>query len=268
MFKTGNMIFIAPPDLSTSKSKLAINILKRLTLTLWLTSSIPIQAETLNLVSSFWEPYSGPDLTNKGLAVDIVQTVLHKADHKTTITFEPWARALRNTYSGKYDGIVAIWSNKERVKNISLSNSYYKNRLIFLKHRSTNIKYKESKDLEGLLIGTIRDYDYSPEFIAADHFRKVPENRLKQNFIKLLYKRIDLAIFDELIALHYLNKNAYNFIKDLEIIYPALSETPLYFGMSKRHPHHERVLKSFNKALSKAKKDGTYKEIFVRHGFR
>ena len=140
---------------------------------------------------------------------------------------------------------------------------------MFIKRRGQEIHFTSLKDLVGLHIGVGRGYAYTSEFDSADYLTKKPVVKLSQNLEKLALKRIDLVLSDQLIAMYYMNLRLENpeLNSDFEFIAPAMSQTPLYFGISKKNPRHKEIIQQFNQFLSEIKSDGTYEGIFNRHGY-
>jgi polar amino acid transport system substrate-binding protein len=223
--------------------------------------------QSLHLVANSWEPLTGRALPRGGLATEIVTTALRRAGYAVDIEIEPWARALANVANRKYDGIVAIWSTPGRRKRYDFSDAYYENELVFIKRKDRSLAFNNWHDLDGLIVGTGRDYDYNESFRLARNFTKSPVASLSVNLSKLVAGRIDLTIDDKLIAQYAIRKGApgFNFERDLDLLVTPLARAPLYFGISLQYAGHAEVVARFNEVLAAMKRDGSYDAIVSRH---
>jgi polar amino acid transport system substrate-binding protein len=225
------------------------------------------QAETLKLVANYWEPYTGQGLDNQGVAADIVRTALGRAGYDIEIHIEPWARALHQVNHGHYDGLVAVWRTRDRDATLVLSDAYFNNRIVLIARRDRNFQVGTIDDLTNRTIGVGRGYDYTDAFARADTFVKEAVTTADQNLKKLSAGRIDLMIEDRCIAKFNmrLRPKGFDFDRDLEIISPPIFEIPLYFGLSRQYPDHDKVMQGFNRALAAMMRDGTYQALLLRH---
>jgi len=227
----------------------------------------PARAETLHLVANYWEPFTGEQLEKQGAASDLVRTAMARSGYDVDIKIEPWARALNEIDNGHVDGVVAVWRTTERADHIAFSDAYFLNHLVLVARKERHFKFTSLADLTGLTIGVGRAYDYNNELQSADNFLKEPATTAELNFKKLSAGRIDLVLEDNCIAQYVQREkiDGFDFDRDLEIISPQVYDIPLYFGMSRLHPHFELVIESFNRALADMKKDGSYQAILANH---
>ena len=218
---------------------------------------------SLNLVANDWEPYTGNELAQQGLATQIVTTALHRAGYQVTVTIVPWPRVLGLAYSGQADGIVAIWSTHERREQILLSDSYLSNNMVLLHMHGKLGGRKTQADLSGLRIGVGRGYDYSDQFKASTNFSLEPADRVILNLRKLSAGRIDMVLEDDRIARYNLLHHADEIdnAKDIEFSDTPLFVLPLYFGVNRHRPDAELIVSKFNTQLKEMQRDGTIKHM-------
>jgi len=224
----------------------------------------PASADSsLNLVANDWEPYTGNEFAEQGLATQIVTTALHRAGYQATVTIVPWPRALGLAYTGKADGIVAIWSTRERREQILLSDTYLSNNMVLLHMHGKLGGRKTQTDLSGLHIGVGRGYDYSDQFKASTNFSLEPADRVILNLRKLTAGRIDMVLEDDRIARYNLLRHADEIddAKDIEFSDTPLFVLPLYFGVNRHRPDAELIVSKFNTQLKEMQRDGTIKHM-------
>ena len=111
----------------------------------------------------------------------------------------------------------------------------------------------------------VRGYANSPEFDAADFLKKDVANSDLVNLKKLLTKRVDLIVIDELLAKYLSNKSLKEGMEQLEFMEPPLEVKPVYLLVSKKINGGEEIVKEFNAGLQAISEDGTLNKI-IRAG--
>jgi polar amino acid transport system substrate-binding protein len=236
-----------------------------LALLLWAMSAHPAPP-TVHLVANYWEPYTGQDLPQQGLASEVVTTALRRAGYQVDITIMPWSRVLTTVYQHQADGVVAIWSTGERRRKLLFSDSYLSNRLFILHMPGQLQDATEYRQLSGARIGIGRDYEYSDEFMAQKGFRVEPVGRTIHNLLKLTMGRIDGVLEDKLIAQYHiqLNIGAHGELGKIEFAPAPMMTLPLYLAINPQTPNAQQIITQFNLELGKMHKDGTLAAIVAR----
>ena len=158
-------------------------------------------AQVIRIVSSQWPPYVDNSMPEKGLAVELVNKALERKGYQPTLQVYHWRRALEGVEIGVFDATCAIWKTAEREKTLLYSEPYLENTISFLKKKGNKIKHQKLSDLQGLVIGTLRDYAYDNAFNESTALIKIPANFIVQNLQKLNKGAIDLTLGVELLFL-------------------------------------------------------------------
>lgn len=233
---------------------------------LWATR--PVAAEPpqiLRLVANNWEPYTGEQLLNKGLASDIVATVLRRAGYDVDIQIVPWSRALKGVIVGNYHGIIGAWHNKEREATMVYSESYLSNDLVLFKRKERDISFKKVSDLKPNVIGIIRDYSYGDELDKNTVVEKKVGMNIRTNLVRLHKGLIDLYPEDKYVMKHVLNKNYPEYKNDFDYIETPLSRRALHMTISRKTNGYEKIIKDFNKEFESMKAEGLLSQIVAKH---
>ena len=225
-------------------------------------------AEHLRLAGDSWPPFTDQRLPNSGLAVELVSTALQRAGHTTEYVEVPWARVLRGLQQGDYDVIVAAWYSAERTEFGQFSDPYLVNRIRFLQHRRSHIRYDSLADLRPYSIAVVRGYSYSSEFDADTSLSKVPVLEFAMGARMLAAGRVQVVVEDELVAQHYLNRELSEVRSGLEFLPKPLSENGLHILVRRSHPLHQQIVRDFNRASEVMREDGSYARIYQRHGLQ
>ena len=234
------------------------------TLAVFLTiSSVNLtSADELKLTASTWPPYTGQDLPENGLVVNLVNEALKRAGYTTTLRFDTWPRALEGTKVGIYDVIAGAWYSDERAQYLEFSQPFIINEVKFIKKKDRPIT-----DLRGLVIGVVRDYAYGAEFDNATYLIKVPQNHVIQNLNNLFQGQIDLTLADVRVVQYEIREYMGGDMSELAFLPKPLSANGLHIAVGKRRPDHAEIVADFDSAIAAMKKDGTYEQIMKNHGF-
>lgn len=221
---------------------------------------------SVHLVANYWEPYTGQDLPQLGLASEVVTTALRRAGYQVDISIMPWSRVLATVYQHQADGVVAIWSTGERRRRLLFSDSYLSNRLFILSMPGRLQDATDYSQLSGARIGIGRDYEYSDEFMAQKGFQVEPVGRTIHNLLKLTMGRIDGVLEDKLIAQYQIQSNigAHGELGKIKFAPAPMMTLPLYLAINPQTPNARQIITQFNLELGKMHKDGTLAAIVAR----
>jgi polar amino acid transport system substrate-binding protein len=222
--------------------------------------------ERLRLVADSWPPFTEVSLLNNGLASDLVSTALQRAGYSTEYEQVPWARALLGIEEGRYDVLINAWFSDDRTRIGRFSQEYLLNRVRFLKRSRSSVQFQDLSQLYERPIAIVRGYSYSPEFDNDDLLEKVPVNNFSMALRMVAAGRVDLAVEDEFVARYYLAAEPRSVRDKLEFLSKSLSENSLHILVSLRNPRNQGIVADFNREIAAMKADGSYAQIFKRHG--
>jgi len=224
-------------------------------------------AQAIKIVSSQWAPYVDDSLPEKGLAVELVNKALQRKGYQPSLYIYNWRRALEGVEIGVFDATCAIWKTPERERNLVYSEPYLTNTISFIKRKNTPIEYHSLADLQGLLIGVVRDYAYDENFNKSRGLIKIPENFIVQNLQKLNNGTIDLTLGDERAINYMLEKFLPAHINSFEFIKPALTSKKLYLAVSRSNKTAQKIIEDFNQAINEMRQDGSYDQIVSKYKY-
>ncbi|MBU2712829.1 substrate-binding periplasmic protein [Zooshikella harenae] len=224
----------------------------------------PAYCKELKFAATEWPPYSGANLKGNGFSPQLIKKIFSKNKDEVQILILPWARALKGTIEGDYDGLLDVWYSEERAQELNFSDPYMYNRIKFIKRTNSDITYNKFSDLKSYRIGIVRDYAYNKEFDASKEIAKISERTFAINFYKLLHHRIDLTLEDELVARHEIKKISPLLLKEVVFLPKVLSENKLHVAFSKEN---RALVEVFNSSLEKMQKDGSLLQLMLEHDF-
>lgn len=229
--------------------------------------SAAVQAATITAAQDPWAPFVQTDKANPGVSVEIITEAFKTQGHMVDFKIMPWTRALNEVKDGKVDVLVATWFTSERTSFLNYSDPYLENSLKFIKRKGDGFEYNGMDSLTGKTVGIIRNYGYGDEFLGATNFNKPEANDLVANAKKLMAKRIDLTLEDELVAKSTLSGAGMN-VADFEFTANALSVNPLHVTAGLANPNNAQYIEAFNKGLAEIKANGTFDKILAKYGIQ
>ncbi|MDH1263042.1 transporter substrate-binding domain-containing protein [Pseudomonas sp. GD03944] len=223
-------------------------------------------SEALRLVANPWPPFTDQRMANGGVATELVTTALTRAGYRTQYNEVPWERAIRGLQRDDYDVLVNAWYTDERARFGYFSQPYLINRVRFMQRKGAGIRYQSLVDLYPYSIAVVRGYAYSSEFDQDSRLTKVGVLGFETGARMLHARRVQLMVEDELVARFYLGRELRSIRNELEFLPQPLSENGLHILVSRQHPQHKAIAEAFDQAIEAMHADGTYAEIFARHG--
>lgn len=223
-------------------------------------------SEALRLVANPWPPFTDQRMANGGVATDLVTTALTRAGYRTHYTEVPWERAIRGLQRDDYDVLINAWYTDERAGFGYFSQPYLINRVRFLQRKGAGIRFEQMPDLYPYSIAVVRGYAYASEFDQDKRLTKVGVLGFETGARMLHARRVQLMVEDELVARFYLGRELRAIRNELEFLPQPLSENGLHILVSRQHPSHKAIAEAFDREIEAMHADGTYAEIFKRHG--
>lgn len=229
--------------------------------------SVPASAtQTLVAASDFWPPFIDSNNPTDGLSMEIVRAAYKTQGYDIKIVYLPWARAEQGADSGVYDLLPDVWYTEARAKTLLYSTAYLTNTVKFIKVKGDPFEYNGLESLKGKVIGTIREYNYGDAFLNDSSFVREEVDSFIANIKKLLHKRIDLTLEDELVCKVAILQNDPTMLDKIEFSKNPLSFNPLHIASGLKNPRHKEIIAAFNKGLDAIKVNGIYDAILKKYG--
>ncbi len=213
-----------------------------------------------------YPPYVDPQVPGDGLAMEIVRAAFKTQGYNVKLEIIPWARAEKGVGEGRYDILVDVWRTEARAREFLFSVPYAVSKVKFIKRRDNPFEFTGMDSLAGLRIGVVRGYGYSDAFNKATTFTRDEVPSMEHNLNKLLLKRIDLTLEDEITAKSLMRQMDPKQAEQLDFTSNELSSNPLYVAAGLKNPRHREIVDAFNKGMLVIKADGVLLGIEKRYG--
>lgn len=223
-------------------------------------------AKTIVAVADPYPPYLDPQDPKGGIAVEIIRAAYKTQGYTLQLEIMPWARAEKGVKEGRYDVLLNVWRTEARAQELLFSTPYAVSKIKFIKLKGDPFEYTGLDSLKGKRIGTVRGYGYGDAFNSSTLFSKNEVNEVSLNLKKLILKRIDLTLEDEITAKFLLKLNEPELATQVEFTTHSLSDNPLYIASGLKNPNHTEWIEAFNKGYQRIQANGTLAEIQKRYG--
>lgn len=225
-----------------------------LTLCVFSSLSLTVSAATYKVAAYAWEPFIDAKREDGGVSMEVLRKALATQGHDIELVSMPWSRSLAMLEKNKVDILPAVWFTEERTHTMKYSDSYAANRLVFIKSKDSNYEFKGLNSLHDQVVAIVRNYAYDEAFLSDSNITFSVADSLVSNVKKVINKRVDLTIDDEIAAKAIIPQPL---LEKIEFTTNALSESPLYVTCNKSNPKCETIITSFNQGLAILKANGT-----------
>lgn len=234
-----------------------------------LISSIAYAApKTIVAAADPWPPFINPDSPTKGLSMEIITAAFKTQGYDVKLEIVPWNRAENGVKEGTYDILPNTWKNDKRLAYLAYSQPYASNQIKLIKRKGDPFEYNGLSSLSGKIVGIISGYGYSSEFTNDPGFEREPTGDLITNIKKLVGKRIDLTLSDEIVAKAVIAQKDSSLLDKIEFTKTPMSSNDLFVTCGLANPRHKEIISAFNKGLEAIKADGTYQKIMQKYGIK
>jgi len=215
-----------------------------------------------------YPPFVDPEDPEEGLSLVIIRAAYKTQGYTVKMVYVPWARAEALTIQGKYDILPDVWMNDENKKSMLFSEPYAVNTVKFIKRVDDPFEYNGLESLKGKKIGTVRAYSYNDEFQASKDFIREDVADVMTNIKKLVAKRVDLTLEDDIVARVIIAKADPSMLHKIRFTENSITSNNLYVSSGIANPRHKELIEAFNKGLAEIKANGEFKKIFESYGIK
>jgi len=211
-----------------------------------------------------YPPFYDEALLNKGPISEIITEAFKHEGYSVQLEQLPWARALKWTKQGKYDGIFTAWHRKEREEFFLYSDPLPENALVLFKRKDSTISFQHYSELKPYTIGIVRGY-VNPVEITDAGLKLEVVNTDKQNLQKIIQSHLDMCLTDRSVGRYILATQLGVDADKVDWLEPPVKTELQYLMFSKAAVDYKAKHKSFNRGLQAIKDSGLYQEILDKH---
>lgn len=238
-----------------------------LILALWSFYPKAIIAENIVLTTGEFPPFNSRSLKYYGLVPRIVTEAFLLEDVQVSYTFYPWKRAYLLSANGSVNGTTQWLYSKVRDKDHYYSDPLMEEQFVWFHLKSYRFDWNDLKSLQGVKVGAIRGYTYTPEFYEAIENKQIEVifvTKLQQAIDMLLAGRIQ--VFPENIDVGYYEIRRLHPEMSTDLITnhdkPLVSATS-HLLLSRKKKDSPMLLQKFNSGLLRLKESGLFEQYLL-----
>ena len=201
--------------------------------------------------------YINADGSLGGFDVDMANALCADMQVTCEIIAQDWDGIIPGLKAGKYDAIIAAMSvTPERAQQVSFTDPYFSNTLVFLAKQNSSFDLSNDSDIDEYLIAAQRSTISSQWLEGAYPKAKMKlYDTLSNAFLDLGSGRVDVMVSDKLPALQWLNSSSgadYALMGD---------EVDIDDNFAIAVRPEDELLAEINKSLANIKANGTHNKI-------
>ena len=211
----------------------------------------------VRIASVEYPPYVSKALPQQGVLADLTVQAFAAVGETASIELLPWARAMRLTQAGKYDGLLLLWPEEVKKLRLHVSDTLYQSELGVFVRVDTAMQIKGVESLSGRRLGIVSDYGYPPSLLKSGALLNIAPDD-KTNFRKLAADRLDMALLERPVGEYFLHHELKSLCGEIKWGGKALALLPLTIGFNGKPQ-----LAQFNHGLKLLKANGQYQKIMA-----
>lgn len=220
--------------------------------------------KTVTVVFENYPPYEFMEQeTAKGINVAIIREAFRRMNVTPVFKTMPWKRGLHELKNGTVAALASGFKSRGRESFAIFPRHHLSIEInaIFTRTNDT-LEVKSMRDLDGKIVGVVREYLYGREFDNYTGILKDPVNANPLLVMKLIDRRVDaiagnlrvITTLAEQLEMGHLIRPVYHF-----------SKVPLHIFFSKiRGRETEELARSFDVAMESMQADGTLARLRSR----
>ncbi|MFL7899896.1 substrate-binding periplasmic protein [Azospirillum argentinense] len=224
-------------------------------------ASAPARAENWTVASEdYFPPYNFTERGKRtGMDTEIVDAMLKDIGVYPVHRPMAWPEVVRAHDENEVDVAFQFFTSPRRLERGHLVGPYRVGATVLMVRSNSEITYARIDDLQGLRIGVVDGFEYTPEFDKSPLFERVRSSSNVVSFRRLLLGRVD-AIAGDLQVLRYL-ADSEGRTGSVKILPKPLAMVPRYISVPKLRAEKAERLQA---AYEKLKRDGTIDAIVRR----
>lgn len=226
----------------------------------------PVFAEQrLLVVADEWPPFSGRDLPNQGISVDVITAVLTRAGYDVTADILPWARIMDGSRQGDYDIVGSLFFDAEIAEYMTYADPFYQTQVKFVAQTGEDVSIGQYSDIAEYSVAVGDGFLYEERFDRDEALNKVVVTTTTQAMNMVAYGRVDVTLDSQEVLAHVTNVVAPD-LKDRLIALPfVLAEHAVHMAVRTDLENSAEIVADFNRVLAEMKKDGSLDALLIKH---
>ncbi|MDG9925239.1 MULTISPECIES: transporter substrate-binding domain-containing protein [unclassified Pseudomonas] len=214
-----------------------------------------------------YAPFAGQNLPNGGMLTELVQQVLSRAGHQTSLTWLPWKRGYQATLKGQFDATYPYLPTPERQAEYLFSAKLYETTQRLFSRAGHALEPDDLQQLEGKRMCLPLGWQPPPRLaplLAVGKLQRHEPQDLTTCARLIDLGRDDFFVADSLLgerAIHRSGLAAERFSESQGVV----GSNTLHFLVPRSRPGAQQLIDEFDKSLRLLQENGEYARILRAH---
>lgn len=220
---------------------------------------------TLTVVADEWPPFSGEQLPNKGISLDVISTVLTRAGYDVRTSVLPWARIMNMASEDKIEIVGSLFFDPAMTAHVTYADPFFSTDVRLVAPTGSQIEYTSVEDLKLYSIAVGAGFLYQDEFDQADYLSKVEVTTTLQGMRMVADGRVDLTLDSEDVV-NYSFRNDDPSLADKITLTPGiLASQDIHMAVGNAVEDRHTIIADFNRVLGEMRADGSLDQLLAVH---
>ncbi len=200
-----------------------------------------------------------------GILAQITQEAFALEGLEVEFRVAPWRRGYDYAVSGRWHGIVGWNRTPARERLFHITTPLILEDVVFFHHKDFSFHWETIEDLEELVVGVVKGYNYGEDLkkAAQEEIVELAQTAIEDQSIRMLLKgRIDLWPSEVDVGLHLIKTQLPPEEAEQLTYHPRpINVSDLCLLLSRNRPENQEYFNHFEKGLAALKASGRYDEL-------
>lgn len=220
---------------------------------------------TLTVVADEWPPFSGENLPNKGISLDVISTVLTRAGYEVRTSVLPWARIMNMASENNVEIVGSLFFDPEMTTHVTYAEPFFSTDVRLVAPTGSQIEYTSVEDLKPYSIAVGAGFLYQDEFDQADYLNKVEVTTTLQGMRMLADGRVDLTLDSEDVISYSVRNDDPSLADKITLTPGVLASQNIYMAVGNAVEDRHTIIADFNRVLGEMRTDGSLDRLLAVH---
>ncbi len=232
-----------------------------------LLSAPPVFAEQkiLTVVADEWPPFSGENLPNKGISLDVISTVLTRAGYDVRTSVLPWARIMNMASENDIEIVGSLFFDPAMTTHVTYAEPFFSTDVRLVAPSGSTVEYTSVKDLEPFSIAVGAGFLYQDEFDQADYLNKVEVTTTLQGMRMVADNRVDLTLDSEDVVNYSIRNDDPSLAERIVLTPGVLATQDIHMAVGNSVEDRHEIIADFNRVLGEMRADGSLDQLLALH---
>jgi len=229
------------------------------------TSSALFGQQKLTIVADEWPPFSGIDLPNKGMSLDVISTVLTRAGYDVETKVIPWARIINGATEGEFNIVGSLFEDSDLKQYLTYADPFFQTEIKLIQRTGGTVEFNSVQQLTPYSIAVGEGFLYEEEFDRATYLNKVSVTTALQAIRMVAFDRVDLTLDSAEVINHAIYSEDPTLSERVEFVPGALAARGIHMAVPNNMPGSKDIVDDFNRVLKEMHADGSLERILAVH---